>query len=440
MILMDISNKSLRYLIFFLLFYFKMKLLCDIISSMAKDEASSWYEFYNRTYQAIVSRCSPKELEDCVTNPCSSVWDMVLPKGCAKLKIKGPAVIEFKYKLGLTITRFLNYAKKELPFGYHLYVVYMDSSISQEYINQLQSELVVFLPAKKIIDEVPTRKQRRRIDNEDFPKLDGRRTLFIGAGVSMAAGLPSWETFLDNIKECIRNTKIKNIISEIEENNLIIKAQKIIAALKEEMTDVQVHQIIKRALYAKKETESHLLDRVISLIQNMQVDAVVTYNYDDIIERKLEKCKVSFFPILEGDEVMMREGMPILHVHGYIPKSTNPTSIPYLVLDESSYNRLFNESYMWINVEQLHYMRNTNCVFLGFSMKDPNLRRLLELANKEGSKKHCVFLKKDEHCHSDGEVELTRIIMSRLGLNVIWFNKYEELPDMLDKLFNNSEK
>lgn len=73
-------------------------------------------------------------------------------------------------------------------------------------------------------------------------------------------------------------------------------------------------------------------------------------------------------------------------------------------------------------------------------MKDPNLRRLLELANKEGSKKHCVFLKKSEHGHTDGEVELTRIIMSRLGLNVIWFNEYAELPDMLDKLFNNSEK
>lgn len=106
-----------------------------------------------------------------------------------------------------------------------------------------------------------------------------------------------------------------------------------------------------------------------------------------IIERKLEKCKVSFFSILEEDEVMMREGMPILHVQGYIPKSTNPTSVPYLVLDESSYNRLFNELYMWINVEQLHYMRNSNCVFLGFSMKDPNLRRLLELANKEGGQK-----------------------------------------------------
>lgn len=66
----------------------------------------------------------------------------------------------------------------------------------------------------------------------------------------------------------------------------------------------------------------------------------------------------------------------------------------------------------------------TQIVFLGFSMKDPNLRRLLELANKEGSKKHCVFLKKSEHGPTDGEVELTRIIMSILGLNVIWFNEY----------------
>ena len=30
--------------------------------------------------------------------------------------------------------------------------------------------------------------------------------------------------------------------------------------------------------------------------------------------------------------------------------------------------------------------------------------------------------------------------MSRLGLNVIGFNEYADLPDMLDKLFNNSEK
>lgn len=33
----------------------------------------------------------------------------------------------------------------------------------------------------------------------------------------------------------------------------------------------------------------------------------------------------------------------------------------------------------------------TQIVFLGFSMKDPNLRRLLELANKEGSKKNIAY-------------------------------------------------
>ena len=38
------------------------------------------------------------------------------------------------------------------------------------------------------------------------------------------------------------------------------------------------------------------------------------------------------------------------------------------------------EPYNWANITQLNYMINNTCVFIGLSMTDPNMRRLLEIA------------------------------------------------------------
>lgn len=130
---------------------------------------------------------------------------------------------------------------------------------------------------------------------------------------------------------------------------------------------------------------------------------------------------------------------------------TNP------VLSEESYHELYREVYQWSNVEQLHALNNTVCVFIGLSMTDPNLRRLLEFSYTQGEEDqipHYAFLRKShfeyaEQPNNSGKKEwkvvstvkqdkenreIIEEMLRELGVNVIWYDDHKDLPDKLDDL------
>lgn len=89
-------------------------------------------------------------------------------------------------------------------------------------------------------------------------------------------------------------------------------------------------------------------------------------------------------------------------------------------------------------------LNSTVCFFIGFSMTDPNQRRLLEFAryedlnsNTPDDPQHFVFLRKTS---LKGEASLKvnkehwaemENMMGDFGLNVIWFDEFEELPKLI---------
>lgn len=107
----------------------------------------------------------------------------------------------------------------------------------------------------------------------------------------------------------------------------------------------------------------------------------------------------------------------------------------------------------WANVVQLNALYTTTCFFVGFSMTDPNQRRLLDLARnvdlgsiEVGNAQHYIFLRRqnlkgeavkavnEEHCK---EIEN---MMFELGLNVIWFDEFEILPKCLSYIFGKTDE
>ena len=94
---------------------------------------------------------------------------------------------------------------------------------------------------------------------------------------------------------------------------------------------------------------------------------------------------------------------------------------------------------------------------IGLSMSDPNLRRLLDISSKSIERsKHFAFIKRlslDEFCKNktanknDVEINikaaekflknhhaLNEEIMKELGVIVVWYEKYEEIPDIINKI------
>ena len=102
---------------------------------------------------------------------------------------------------------------------------------------------------------------------------------------------------------------------------------------------------------------------------------IITYNFDDLLDEFLNKK--DFYSV--SDNIIPRtKEVPIYHVHGMISRdNTRPSNS---VLSEKDYHHLYSNPHNWANVVQLNALYTSTCFFIGFSMTDPNQRRLLELA------------------------------------------------------------
>jgi len=189
-----------------------------------------------------------------------------------------------------------------------------------------------------------------------------------------------------------------------------------------------------------------------------KVKSVLTYNFDDLLERELESSGLTFRSIFEEIDLAGPDELPVYHVHGFLPedRSKYPNiDKATLVFSEEGYHQIYGEAYHWSNLIQLNSLKETACLMVGLSLTDPNLRRLLEIATKSIDKpKHFAFLKRVGYDHFakvhgkplvrapativrtflDRHHNLNEEVMKELGVNIIWYEEYEEIPKLLAKV------
>lgn len=131
------------------------------------------------------------------------------------------------------------------------------------------------------------------------------------------------------------------------------------------------------------------------------------------------------------------------HVHGIVFPERENNSVEDIILTEDDYHRVYSEVFDWSNVEQLHALTRCTCYFVGLSLNDPNLRRLLEIAQRDSGKsvRHYVFLERKSAYidleKAEKDFQTREDMLADLGLNVIWYkgdDEHRELPNLL-KLF-----
>ncbi|MBQ0142676.1 MAG: SIR2 family protein [Prevotellaceae bacterium] len=284
--------------------------------------------------------------------------------------------------------------------------------------------------------------------------LKGNVCLFLGAGVGKSAGMPNWQELLvkilktsnapsvvDNVRQyhnleedCMYSYPI---IGRFAVDGLVPQDDDNSASELYETAIEELRNKIKRRLYSKPHG-SRLVDVLATLTMSEYVDSVVTYNYDDLIENKLKEIGFSkIMPIYENNRCLPIE-KPIYHVHGYVPRDKSLQSKP--ILSERDYHELYKEAFHWTNVEQLHALNRNTCIFIGLSMTDPNLRRLLDFSRgallDDGKENpHFLFMCKDCHQKTDDKKDAYfkrfEQIMHEFGITVIWYDNHNELPDLL---------
>lgn len=339
-----------------------------------------------------------------------------------------------------------------------------DSPYAQYLINPRQA-----LIGDEVIADVSHEQkslERRRYlkqTKDAFRKQD--LVLFLGAGVSIDGGIPLWETLIKTLHVHMLNQltrdkglsfKEKEMIKELASDNEIESPLMQMRYIKGAFSDEKYYELVHTALYAKKVNLNTKLLNAIAKISKPQrtycgIKSIITYNFDDLLERKFEQEEIQYNIISEEEGRQLVEKLNVYHVHGYLPSNFSKNSgEPNLIFSEEDYHKVYRDAYSWSNLTQLSALRESTGLFIGCSLTDPNLRRLLDVAARSGeSPRHYAFLKKKQigEINSDKPVNkkirevyqkmddnIQTAYYRNLGLNIIWIDDYEEIPALLNGL------
>lgn len=243
-----------------------------------------------------------------------------------------------------------------------------------------------------------------------------RLSLFLGAGASVDCGIPGWKQLITGLalqmvdeqtpRDDIYQVRGMNSTERLAIASGLVGSQDgsplLVGRYLENSLGSQFSKKLHEVLYAAatEVAENSLIAAIAHLCrpsrQREGIYAVVTYNFDDLLESALTRADIRSRAIFEEGVLPEADELPIYHVHGRLPKDVNtiPASAR-LVFSEESYFALQSDHYSWANFEQLKFLRQTTCLLLGLSGTDPNLRRLLDIDFRQSKKaKHYICLRR----------------------------------------------
>lgn len=441
------------------------------------------YEGMHAVVQFLVERGIPFDIEKRSQNS-NYIYDIFLPEGlknatrplggkCVSLDLKGPTGVEIKGRLLFdTISRYgdlyaellnhnevssflLIYIEGQVPSSVYRYINHKYKG--RFHILSLEQFLGIQLPRNtrgSVISEATYdwRNDRdRTMEHAKVSITENNFSLFLGAGVSMSANLPCWWNLLagmiNRCKQGIFKEADLDQLTKVCCNSSIVMGRFIRMMMESKSNEEEFYQCLHEALYNGVDSySSPLITEICHLIQfkRQQAQSIITYNFDDVMERALKSCGIGNYSIFGQNQP--QQLFPIYHVHGFVPfeNKENIKSLP--VLSEEEYHRVYANSYNWSNVEQIHALSRTTCLFIGLSMTDPNLRRLLDIANKdsEADPRHFVFLpcidsfgkNKAAEVKNNEAMRIQKEMFEELGLRVVWYKGHnDELPKFIKALY-----
>ena len=310
--------------------------------------------------------------------------------------------------------------------------------------------------------------------------------LALGAGVSIDSKLPNWQSLLQRlISNHSANTE-HDLFNDLEHHGLSLPA---IASLLEEYSTDRDDFVekVREALYENFSyypggvTKSNrrgfvnsihkmnpTLRSVASLCAtrqqnsrvyntNPRIHAIVTFNLDALLQAYVyARYEKRLLRTIERPSASRRpDKINIYHMHGLLrfdrkARDRSKEAPDSVVLTEQDYFDFFNESTSLFNYTFLYLLREYSCMFIGLSMQDENIRRLLHYPNKErllaykreGKTsirrdkflRHYAVLKRSKKAHVDKAIEDT---LDPLGTRVLWVDDYDEIPARLKLLYES---
>ncbi len=255
--------------------------------------------------------------------------------------------------------------------------------------------------------------------------LKKRLAIFLGAGCSMAVGLPSWKQFLENL---ISKYGIQT--KEVDPRKLASRIERSIGRsnLVDEISDTC--RTLRKPISSTHE-----------LLTELDVNLFITTNYDHLLEEAFRKKGIDPHIVLTDLDLanLNPTAKTIIKLHGDID---SPSSMVCTEKDYRQYKTKHRGFTDWLKAKDAEL----TILFLGTSFDDPRLvdadDHVIEFFG-ENKRNHVIVLRKpsrDNGQEIDLQAELEDFddrrhsFESERGILVLAIQRYEEIEELLKEI------
>jgi SIR2-like protein len=327
---------------------------------------------------------------------------------------------------------------------------------------------------------------------------DKRLVLFLGAGVSIPYGIPSWNNLvLELLFEQAEHTRRLGrmlphyrravaawmtdyfdysplVLARMVERDAKKRSLKKGARATHDGTPIFLEQL-RTLLYAEWKSPSTrtTLQAIGDLIEHSRgnIRCVVNFNFDGLLEEELEKRQIQSISIYDGGR-QHSDHFRIIHPHGFVPRN-GPIVREHVVFTENDYHDLTHKTFHWGLSEIVNELRHSTVLFIGLSMSDPSLRRLLDAAQNSKIPPHWQLQKRHQVRDQEQQAAMADIttranrwgkilgipgdknqsqlaealnavlrqadsydgkVFQSMGVKTIWLNSFDDIPELLDRI------
>jgi hypothetical protein len=249
----------------------------------------------------------------------------------------------------------------------------------------------------------------------------------------MGCGLPSWN-------ELVRRV-VQSVWSHDQEvaTELLAKPNGLAARYSKRQAGSRFNRIVHDCLYQ----DDLSLSATVQAIAAAGIDNICTFNFDDLLEEAFQIDGLEPDIATPNEAFTSRErGIRIFHPHGFLSRFHEAGDIETakIVFSEDDYNALYSDPYSWANIAQLTLLCGFSVLFIGLSMQDPNLRRLIDVSRARGFNQQHFAVFKDPRRGADEEKragklrELIELDLRSLGVTPWFVDEHGTIAEILEKI------
>jgi len=264
---------------------------------------------------------------------------------------------------------------------------------------------------------------------KEYPEAlsDDAGAVFVGAGVSIGAGYPSWASLLTEIGEELG-------VASSDVHDLAALAQ---WSIQESGGATRVRNVIKEHI-----GKGHPVPPSLEVVARLPVRHIWTTNYDLLIERAFQAINrpIDTFSGAKDLALKATPGATRLYkMHGSVDRLDD------VVISTDDYELFRSRRGAYLPLLQAH-LTSMSMLFIGLSFTDPNIRHVLSLIREsftDAPPEHFAIVRPPnrEDFGSDAEFKaratqhaLWAKDLRRYGLVAVEIDDYAEIPDLLRQL------